>query len=86
MAYAAQLRELDWRYDIILILCLSLLVGPHINWKIQVMVRRRKAGSFVSRQTIQIAKDQKSPKLTQTGIYISNDTEIQADTCCIGAN
>ena len=56
MAYAAQLVKLDWRYAILLLLCLSLLVGPNINWKTKGSVSTRNIVSVVSRRTIQVAK------------------------------
>ena len=86
MAYIAQLGKLGWRYNILLLLCLSLLVRPHIHWKTQGTVRTSKAVSVVSRQTILAAKDWQSPNLTQSGIYKSNDMETRAYTCCAGAN
>ena len=86
MACAPQLVKLDWRNVILLLLCLSILVGPHINCKCQVAFRTRNTVSVVSRRTIQVAKDRQLTNLTQEGIYGSNDMDTHVDTCCAVVN
>ena len=86
MACAPQIVKLDWRNVILLLLCLSIFFGPHINWKCQVAVRTRNAVSVVSRRTTQVAKDRQLTNLTQKGIYGSNDMDTRVDTCCVVVN
>ena len=68
MAYAAQLGKFYYRYVILLLLCLLLLVGPRINWKIQGTARTRKTISVVSGLTIKVNKAWQSPNIIQGGI------------------
>ena len=56
LAYIAQLGKLDRRYAIILLLCLSLLVGTHIKWMTKVTVSKRKKVIVVWNQNIQVVK------------------------------
>ena len=86
MAYTYHIGKLDWRYIIILLLCLSLLVGPHFSWKTKGIVITRKTVSVVSSLTIQVTKEWQLPNLTQTGIYGYNDMDTCADTCCADTN
>ena len=86
MAYVDQLVKLDWRYAILLLLCLSILVVPHINWKTKGTVRTRKTAIVISKRTIQATKARQLPNNTQAGVYESNDMGTRADTCCAGAN
>ena len=78
--------ETYWRYAILLLLCLSLLVGPYINWKTKVMVRTRKTVSVVSKGIVQVNKAHQLPNLTQAGIYGSNDMDTHIETSCADEN
>ena len=68
MAYSDQLIKLDWRYAILLLLFLSLLVGTHINRKTKRIVRTSKTVSVTSKQTIRVAKSWQSPNLARLGV------------------
>ena len=86
MAYTSHIGKLYRRYAILVLLFLSLLVGPHINWKNKGTVRTRKTMRVVSKQIIQFAKAQQSLNLTQAGIYGYNGMDTRADTCCAGTD
>ena len=86
MACADQLGKLDLIYVIILLLCLLLLVRPHVNWKTKATARTRKTVSVVSKQTIQAAKAPQLPNITQLETCGSNDIDTYVDTCCSGVN
>ena len=81
MAYAAQLGKLDWGYVILLLLCLTLLAGNHINCKNQGTVRKRKTVCVALRQTIKVAKAWELLNLNQAGIYGPNNMDTHTDTC-----
>ena len=61
--------------DTLITLAGKVAQDPHINWKNIGTVRTRTTVSFVSRRTIQVDKDQQSPNITQSGIYVSNVME-----------
>ena len=86
MACEAHPGHLDWRYVIILLLCLFILVGPHYNWKTQGTFCKRKTVSVVLKRTIQVAKARQLPNITQLGTSRFNYMDTRADTCCAGAN
>ena len=86
VAYKAHIGKLDWRYAIILLLYLSILVGSHIHWNTKGVVRTRKKVSIISKQTIQVAKAWQSLNITQADVYGSNYMYTVIDTCFAGAN
>ena len=86
MSYTDQLIKFYLRYVIILLLCLSLLVGPHIHWNTKRTFCTRKSVSAVSNRTIQVAKARQLPNLTYAGFYGSGDMYTCADACCDGVN
>ena len=86
MACASHIGNLDSRYIILLLLCLLLLVGPHIDWKTQGLFRTRNVVSVFLKKTIQVAKDWELLNLTQSGTYGYNDMYTCVDTCCAGKN
>ena len=86
MAYSAQIRKLNWGFDILVLLCLLLLAEPRIHWKTKGEVSTMKTVSVASRKTIHVSKAWQSPNLTQVGVYGSNDMCNCADTCCAGTN
>ena len=56
MDCAAQLGKVYGRYVILLLLCLLLLVGLHVDKKAEGVVITRKAFSVVSKRTIQVLR------------------------------
>ena len=86
MAYKIHLGKLDWGYAILLLICLFLLIIPHINWNNKWGFRIRKTFSVVSERTIQVSKAWNSPNITQVGVYGSNDMDTCVYTCCVGDN
>ena len=86
MAYTYQLVKLDYRYTILLLICVLLLVRPHLNWKNKDTFGTRNMVKVVSKQTIQVAKAPQLPNINQERVYRSNDMDTHVYTWCVGAN